>query len=152
MLSETSRYLTFHVISHFMLSETSRYLTLHVISHFMLSETSRYLTFHVILHFMLSHTSCYFTLHVSTPLRSHLQGAHLFKTAARYWLERYIVQGIKIICNNSLISNALSGSVWIISDNKIMNEIDVFDGKLEGNRTVWRPSLVCKYNIKLDLK
>jgi len=66
------------------LSDTTRYLTLHGISHFMLSETSRYLTLHVISHFMLSHTSCYLTLHVSTPLRNHFQGAPLCKIAARY--------------------------------------------------------------------
>jgi hypothetical protein len=63
-----------------------------------------------------------------------------------------MAQGIKIICNNSLISYAFSGSVWIISDNTIMSEIEVLDGKPEGKRTVWSSSRGCKYNIKLDLK
>jgi hypothetical protein len=85
---------------------------------------------------MLSHTSCYLTLHVSTPLRINLQGAHLFKTAARYRLERYIVQGFKIIRKNTLITNAFSGSVSIISDNRIMSEIEGLVGKPEGKRTL----------------
>ena len=63
-----------------------------------------------------------------------------------------MAQGIKIIYNNSLISDAFCGSVWIILDNSIMSEIEVLDGKPEGKRTVWRPSRVCKYNIKMDLK
>jgi hypothetical protein len=37
-----------------------------------------------------------------------------------------MVQGIKIICNNSLISDAFSGSVSIISENRIMSEIEVW--------------------------
>ena len=122
MLSCTSCYLTLPVISHFMLSRTSCYLTLLVISHFMLSYTPCYLTLHVILHFMLSCTSCYFTLHVSTTLRSHLQGTHLCKTAARYWLDRYMVQGIKIICNNSLTNvywrrDAMLGTIAALACN-----------------------------------
>ena len=63
-----------------------------------------------------------------------------------------MAQGIKIICNNSLISDAFIGSVWIISDNTIMSEIEVLDGKPEGKRIVWSSSRGCKYNIKLDLK
>jgi hypothetical protein len=43
---------------------------------------------------------------------------------------------IKIICNNSLISDAFSGSVCIISDNRIMCEFEVLAGKPEGKRTV----------------
>ena len=42
----------------------------------------------------------------------------------------------KIICNNSLISDAFSGSVYIISDNRIMSETEVLSGKPEGKRTV----------------
>jgi len=95
---------------------------------------------------------CYLTLHVSTPLRSHFQGAHLCTTAARYWLHRYMVQGIKIICNNSLIFYAFSGSVWIISYNRIMSEIQGLADKPEGKRTVWRPSRGWEYNIEMDLK
>jgi hypothetical protein len=79
---------------------------------------------------------CNLTIHVLIPLKSHLQGAYLCKTAARCLLERYMVQGIKIICNNSLISDAFSGSVCIISDNRIMCEIKVLAGKPEGKRTV----------------
>jgi hypothetical protein len=79
---------------------------------------------------------CNLTIHVSIPLRIHLHGADLCKTAARCLLERYMVQGIKIICNNSLISDAFSGSVCVISDNRIMSEIEVLAGKPEGKRTV----------------
>jgi len=95
---------------------------------------------------------CYLTLHVTTHLRSHLQVAHLRKTAARYWSDRYMVQGFKIICNNSLISDAFSGSVCKISDNRIMSVIEVLAGKPKGKRTVWRPSRGWEYNIKMDLK
>jgi hypothetical protein len=73
--------------------------------------------------------------HVSTLLRIHLHGAHLCKTAARCWLERYMVQGIKI-CNNTYISDPLSGSLFIISHNRIMSETEVLAGKPDGNRTV----------------
>jgi hypothetical protein len=142
-------YLTFHVISHFMLSRSSCYLTLHVISLFMLSHSSCYLKLHVISNFTLPRSSSYLTLHVSTPLRCHHQGAHLCKTAGRYWLELYIVQDFKIIC---LITNAFSGSVFIISVNKIMSENVVLVGKREGKRRVWRPSSGWKYNIKMNFK
>jgi hypothetical protein len=47
-----------------------------------------------------------------------------------------MVQGFKIICNNSLISDAFSGSVCKISDNRIMSEIEVLAGKPKGKRTV----------------
>jgi hypothetical protein len=47
-----------------------------------------------------------------------------------------MVQGIKITCNNSLISDYVSGSVFIVSDNRIMSEIEVLAGKPEGKRTV----------------
>jgi hypothetical protein len=47
-----------------------------------------------------------------------------------------MVQGIKITCNNCLISDDFSGSVFIISDNRIMREIEVLAGKPEGKRTV----------------
>jgi hypothetical protein len=46
-----------------------------------------------------------------------------------------MVQGIKI-CNYTYISDALRGSVFIISDNRIMSETEVLAGKPEGNRTV----------------
>jgi hypothetical protein len=47
-----------------------------------------------------------------------------------------MVQSIIIIRNNSLISDAFSGSVCIISDYMIMREIEVLAGKSEGKRTV----------------
>jgi len=47
-----------------------------------------------------------------------------------------MVQGIKIICNNSLISDAFSGSVFIISGNRITREIMGLADKPEGKRKV----------------
>ena len=79
---------------------------------------------------------CYLTLHVSTALRSHLQGSHLCKTAARCYLDNYTVQVIKIVCTNSLISDAFSCSVYVLSDNSIMSEIQVLAVRPEGKRTV----------------
>ena len=49
-------------------------------------------------------------------------------------------QGIKIVCINSLIFDAFSGSVWIISDERIMSETEFLSGKPGGKRIVWRPS------------
>jgi hypothetical protein len=46
------------------------------------------------------------------------------------------MQGNKIICNNSLISDAFSGSVCIISDNRFRSEMEVLAGKPEAKRTV----------------
>ena len=79
---------------------------------------------------------CYLTLHVSTALRCHLQGTNLCKTAARCYLDSYTVHVINIICINSLTSDDFSCSVYIISDNSIMSEIQVLAGKLERKRTV----------------
>jgi hypothetical protein len=42
--------------------------------------------------------------------------------------------------------------VFIISNNRIMSEIEVLADKPEGKRTVWRPSRGLKYNIKLNHK
>jgi hypothetical protein len=47
-----------------------------------------------------------------------------------------MVQGVKIICNNRLNFDAFSGSVRIISDNRIMSEIEVLAGKPKGKRTI----------------
>ena len=41
------------------------------------------------------------------------------------------MQLIKIICNDSLVSHAFSGSVYIIPDNSIMSVIQVFKPKRE---------------------
>jgi hypothetical protein len=46
-----------------------------------------------------------------------------------------MVQGIKIICNNSLVNDAFSGSVSIISDNRIISEFEGLAGKPEGKKT-----------------
>jgi hypothetical protein len=46
-----------------------------------------------------------------------------------------MVQGIKIICNNSIISDAFSGLVFIISVKSIVSEIVVLVGKPAGKRT-----------------
>jgi hypothetical protein len=47
-----------------------------------------------------------------------------------------MVQSIKIICNYTYISGAFSGSLGIISDNRIMSETEVLADKPEGKRTV----------------
>jgi hypothetical protein len=47
-----------------------------------------------------------------------------------------MVQGIKIICNNSIISVAFCGSVFIISNNKIIRKIKDLADKPKGKRTV----------------
>jgi len=60
----------------------------------------------------------------------------LYKIAARYWLDCYMAQGIKIICKNSLISDSFSGPVCIIPNNRIIREIEDLVGKHEGKRTV----------------
>jgi len=60
----------------------------------------------------------------------------LCKTAARCSLKIYIVQVIQTIYTGSLISDAFSGTVYIISDNMIMSEIQVLAGKPEGKRTI----------------
>jgi hypothetical protein len=41
-----------------------------------------------------------------------------------------MVQGIKI-CNNTDISDALSSSLFIISDNRIMSETEIWPAKLK---------------------
>jgi hypothetical protein len=61
-----------------------------------------------------------------------------------------MVQGINIICTDSLICVAFSGSVYIMADNIIMSEIHVLAGKPEGERTVCIPSRGWEYNIKID--
>ena len=58
----------------------------------------------------------------------------------------------KIICNNSLIPDAFSVSVCIISDKNIMSEIQILVDKPEGKRPLWRPNCGWEYNIKMDLK
>jgi len=62
-----------------------------------------------------------------------------------------MVRSIKIICNNSLISDSFLGSVFIISDNSVIREINGLSDKPKGKRTVWRPSRGWEYNIKMDL-
>jgi hypothetical protein len=47
-----------------------------------------------------------------------------------------MVQVIQTIYTDSLISDAFSGSVYLISDNMIMSEIQVLADKPEGKRTV----------------
>ena len=46
------------------------------------------------------------------------------------------MQGIQIIFTNNLISDDFSGSVYTILDNRVMSEIQVLAGKLEGKRTI----------------